>query len=74
MQLAAAPAGVASTPIPTSGQVAHVSDLPVYTAPAAHDFYVAPAAHVLPIAGSGPGYVAPSETSSGIGVFASHSA
>jgi hypothetical protein len=71
---AAATVTAIPTPIPRSGPAAHVSDLPVYTAPAAHAFYVAPSAHALPIAGSGSGYVAPSETSSGIGVFAAHSA
>ncbi len=46
-------------------QAAHVSDVPVYVAPASHVFEVAPAGHP-PIAP--PGRTQPSEASSGKGV------
>jgi hypothetical protein len=59
---------VGTTPPP-----AHVADVPVYVAPAARVFEVAPAGHV-PVAGTGTVQVAPSgraqanETSSGKGI------
>ena len=48
-----------------SGTVAHVSDLPVYVAPASHVFEVAPAGHptIAP-----PGRTQPHEASSGKGI------
>ncbi|HEV8022476.1 MAG TPA: hypothetical protein VGP41_14470 [Candidatus Lustribacter sp.] len=55
-----------------SGVIAHVSDGPVYTAPAAHAFAVAPAAHFLPLAPAGHVYIAPAEQSSGIGINVDH--
>jgi hypothetical protein len=64
----------AATPVPGTGAIAHVSDLPVYTAPASHVFEVAPAAHYLPLAPAGHTYIAPDEGSSGIGIHADHSA
>ncbi len=63
-----------------TGAIAHVSDNPVYTAPAAHAFEIAPASHYVYIAPAGEGYVAPPgrtspvETSSGIGIHADHGA
>jgi hypothetical protein len=64
----------AATPVPGTGAIAHVSDLPVYTAPAAHAFEVAPAAHYLPLALAGHAFVAPDEGSSGIGIAIDRSA
>ena len=61
-------------PVPGTGPIAHVSDAPVYTAPASHVFEVAPAAHDLPLAPAGHTYIAPSEQSSGIGIHADHGA
>jgi hypothetical protein len=72
MSLAVIPAG--------TGAIAHVSDTPVYTAPASHAFEVAPASRHIYIAPAGEGYVAPAartspvETSSGIGIHADHGA
>lgn len=48
-----------------TGLIAHVSDLPVYTAPAAHALPIAPAGHV---------YIAPVLQSSGIGIAVDHHA
>ena len=54
------------------GQAAHVSDQPVYTAPADHDFFTAPAGRVVT---APPGRVViPIETSSGVGISADHHA
>lgn len=55
-----------------SGAIAHAAIAPIYTAPAAHAFAVAPSAHAIPIAPAGKVYIAPSETSSGIGIHADH--
>ena len=49
----------------STGQIAHVSNTPVYVAPASRVFEVAPAGHV-PI--SPPGRVVPHEAVSGIGI------
>lgn len=49
----------------STGIVAHVADTPVYVAPSAHVFEVAPAGHpqIAP-----PGRTQPHEASSGIGI------
>ena len=55
-----------------SNEITHAATGPVYTAPAAHSFAVAPSAHNLPLAPAGHTYVAPSETSSGVGIHTDH--
>jgi hypothetical protein len=67
-----------AVPVPGTGAIAHVSDNPVYTAPASHAFEVAPASRYVYVAPAGEGYVAPPgrtspvETSSGIGINVDH--
>jgi hypothetical protein len=56
----------------TGAQLAHVSDKPVYTAPASHYLPTAPAGHVF-IAPAGRVTI-PIETSSGKGISADHHA
>jgi hypothetical protein len=51
-----------------------VSDLPVYIAPAAHAFEIAPASNSISLAPAGHVFVPPPETSSGIGIAVDHSA
>jgi hypothetical protein len=68
-------AATAATAMPGStGVIAHVSDKPVYIAPAAHAFEIAPASHSIPLAPAGHGFVPPPEKSSGIGISADHHA
>ena len=55
-----------------TGEITHAATGHVYTAPAAHSFEVAPAAHQRPLAPAGHTYVAPAETSSGVGIHADH--
>ena len=62
-------AATASTAVPVpTGPTAHVSDIPVYIAPAARAFEIAPASHSIPLAPAGHGFVPPPEKSSGIGI------
>jgi len=68
-------AATAATATPGgSGTIAHVSDKPVYIAPAAHAFEIAPPSHSIPLAPAGHGFVPPPEKSSGFGISADHSA
>lgn len=68
-----APTAATATPGGT-GAIAHVSDSPVYVAPAAHAFEIAPASHSIPLAPAGHGFVPPPEKSSGIGISVDHNA
>jgi hypothetical protein len=57
-------AATAATATPGStGLIAHVSDKPVYIAPAAHQFLIAPAGRVI---------IPFQEKSAGIGIHADH--
>ena len=55
----------AATSAPGTGAIAHASDLPVYTAPAAH---------FLPLAPAGRVFIPPPQKSSGVGIHADHNA
>ena len=68
-----APTAATATP-GGSGPIAHVSDLPVYIAPDAHAFEIAPASNSISLAPAGHVFVPPPETSSGIGIAVDHSA